>query len=70
MNLFTAQINNVGDIVNLCMTWLPIHAWGHAATQGNLESVGEITSFAVMRERLYELIKSKKDHIEPFNRSV
>ena len=48
----------VEDIVDLCMTWLPIHAWGHSATEGNLKPAKEITSFAVMRERLYNLITS------------
>ena len=52
---------DVEDIVNLCMTWLPVHAWGHATTEGNLESVEEITSFAVMRSRLHELIKAEKE---------
>ena len=52
---------DVGEIVNLCMTWLPVHAWGHATTAGNLGSVDEITSFAIMRERLYELVEMKKN---------
>jgi aminoglycoside phosphotransferase (APT) family kinase protein len=53
----------VDDIVDLCMTWLPIHAWGHATTEGNLGDVAEIKSFADMREKLYDLIKMKKEKI-------
>ena len=48
-------------ILDLCMKWLPVHAWGHATTQGNLESVEEITSFAIMRDRLSNLIKTEKE---------
>jgi len=44
----------VQDIVDLCMKWLPIHAWGHSIVEWNCNA--EITSFAVMRERLYNLI--------------
>ena len=54
---------DVDDIVNLCMTWLPVHAWGHATTKGNLDSVDSITSFAVMRERLYELVNNEKERV-------
>jgi serine/threonine protein kinase len=50
---------DVEDIVYLCMTWLPVHAWGHSTAEGNLESVDDISSFAVMRERLRKLIKSE-----------
>jgi aminoglycoside phosphotransferase (APT) family kinase protein len=52
---------NVDDIVDLCMTWLPVHAWGHATTEGNLKKIDDITSFAILRERLHELIKSEKE---------
>ena len=52
---------DVDDILNLCMTWLPVHAWGHAIMKGNLEDVSDIKSFAVMRERLYDLVKSEKE---------
>jgi len=27
---------NADDIADLCMKWLPIHAWGHATVEGNL----------------------------------
>ena len=47
----------VEDIVDLCMTWLPIHAWGHSEIAQHLGPAAEITSFAVMRERLRNLIK-------------
>ena len=51
---------SVEEITDLCMDWLPVHAWGHATINGNLSPVGEITSFAVLREKLYELIKKEK----------
>ena len=54
---------DVDDIVNLCMTWLPVHAWGHATTKGNLDFVDSITSFAVMRERLYEFVENEKERV-------
>jgi aminoglycoside phosphotransferase (APT) family kinase protein len=46
----------VEGIVNLCMAWLPVHAWGHATVEGNLKSVDEITSLTVLREKLYECV--------------
>jgi len=49
----------VQDIVDLCMTWLPIHVWGHSTIVGNLKPVSEITSLAVLREKLHSLIKQK-----------
>ena len=52
---------NAEDIVDLCMEWLPVHAWGHATTEGNLKPVEEITSFATMREKLSKLIKMEKE---------
>ena len=52
---------NVDDIVDLCMTWLPVHAWGHATTEGNLKKIDDITSFSILRERMYKLIKSEKE---------
>jgi serine/threonine protein kinase len=54
---------DVEDIVDLCMTWLPVHAHGHATTQGNFEAFNKITSFAVLRERLRELIKTEKERV-------
>jgi hypothetical protein len=51
---------SVEDIVDLCMAWLPLHAWGHSTTESNLETAEEISSFAVMRERLYKLIEKEK----------
>jgi len=50
---------SIQEIVDLCMTWLPIHAWGHATVEGNLKPVKEITSLAIMREKLFNLIKRK-----------
>jgi len=43
----------IEEILDLCVAWLPIHAWGPDV----LEEIGppeEITSFAVLRERLLE----------------
>ena len=54
---------DVGGIVDLCMKWLPIHAWGHATTEGNLKKIDDITSFAILRERLYEFIKCEKEKL-------
>jgi len=48
------------DIINLCMTWLPVHANGHATTEGNLKPVADIVSFDVMRERLWKLIEKER----------
>jgi len=48
------------DLVDLCMTWLPVHAWGWATIQGNLKTVQDITSFDVMRQRLYSFIENEK----------
>jgi len=48
------------DIVELCMKWLPIHAWGHSTTAENLKPACEITSFDVMRERLWAFIEAEK----------
>ena len=52
---------SVDNVLELCMKWLPVHAWGHATTEGNLDNVGEITSLAFLRERLRETISSKKE---------
>jgi len=52
---------NVEDILEMCMKWLPVHAWGHATTKGNLGDVSEISSFAAMQEKLYDLIKGEKE---------
>ncbi|MCL1862258.1 MAG: aminoglycoside phosphotransferase family protein [Defluviitaleaceae bacterium] len=51
---------NVDEIVDLCMTWLPVHAWGHCPAADHLKPVSEITSFEIMRKRLRELIETKK----------
>jgi serine/threonine protein kinase len=48
------------EIVELCMTYLPFHAWGHSTLAGNFKPVSEITSFKVMREKLRELIEKEK----------
>jgi len=53
----------VEDIVNLCMNWLPIHVWGHSTIVGNLKPVSEITSFAILREKLHDLIKRERNKI-------
>ena len=54
---------DVDEILNMCMEWLPVHAWGHATIKGNLTDVTEINSFAVMREKLREVIQSEKEKL-------
>jgi serine/threonine protein kinase len=51
----------VDDITDLCMAWLPVHAWGHATIVGNFESVEDISSFSILRERLKNLIETEKN---------
>ena len=50
----------VEDIVDLSMTWLPVHTWGHGTIVGNLGSVAEITSFDILHKRLHDFIESEK----------
>ena len=50
----------VDDILELCMTWLPVHAWTHGMLAENIGPAEEITSFAVMRNRLRGWIEEKK----------
>jgi serine/threonine protein kinase len=45
------------DIVNLCMKWLPIHAWGHGETAEKLKPATEVFSFEIMRQRFKDLMK-------------
>jgi len=52
---------SVEDILDLCMNWLPVHAWGNSTVEGNLEFVEDITSFAVLRERLRNLIQTETE---------
>jgi len=54
----------VDDILELCMTWLPVHAWVHGILAAIIGPAEEITSFAVMRERLRDWIggENKKTH--------
>ena len=52
---------DVEEMADFCMKWLPIHAWGHATTEGNLKPAEEITSFAIMRAKLIDLIKREKE---------
>ena len=47
----------VDDILELCMTWLPIHAWSYGMLAEIIGPADEITSFAVMRERLRDWIE-------------
>jgi len=51
---------NVDKIVDLCVTWLLIHAHGDGETEGHLKSAAEITSLDVMRKRLYALVQNEK----------
>ncbi|MCL2397281.1 MAG: aminoglycoside phosphotransferase family protein [Defluviitaleaceae bacterium] len=48
---------DVDYILSMCTKWIPLHAWGHATTKENLGEVAKITSIAVMRGKLYDLIK-------------
>ena len=50
---------SIDDIVDMCMTWLPVHAWGHDVILWLLESVEDIASFAVLREQLYSLVQKE-----------
>jgi len=52
---------DVEDILSMCMKWLPVHAWGHATTKGNLIEVAEINSFSIMQEKLHDLIKNEQE---------
>ncbi|MCL2372363.1 MAG: aminoglycoside phosphotransferase family protein [Defluviitaleaceae bacterium] len=47
------------DIAELCVKWLPIHAWGHNPAAEHLQNPGEITSFDVMRQRLKAAIEAE-----------
>ena len=46
---------DIEDIIELCMKWLPVHAWAHSGVDA-LKPAAEITSLDVMRERLREYI--------------
>jgi len=50
----------VKHILDLCMTWLPIHAWGHSTLPANIGPAKDITSFDVMQEKLRGLIEKEK----------
>jgi len=54
---------DIGEVVDLCMAWLPVHAWGHATIKGHFKCVEDITSFAVLRGRLHELVRQAKGGI-------
>jgi len=47
----------VDDILELCMMWLPVHAWSHGMLAEIIGPAKEITSFVVMRERLKDWIE-------------
>ena len=51
---------SVDEIVDLCAAWLPVHDSGEHTLRCNIGPASEITSFKVMRERLHDMIKSKK----------
>ena len=50
----------VDAVLELCMTWLPIHAWSHGLLADIIGPAAEIKSFSVMRKRLRDLIKEGK----------
>jgi len=56
MEGYFGQDYAVDDILELCMTWLPVHAWSHGLLAETIGPAQEITSFAVMRERLRDWI--------------
>lgn len=47
---------NIDDILELCMAWLPVHAWSHGLLAEMIGPAEEITSFTVMRKRLKDWI--------------
>ena len=49
----------VDDILELCMMWLPVHAWTYGMLAEIIGPAEEITSFAVMRERLKDWIEEE-----------
>jgi len=49
----------INDILELCMAWLPIHAWTHGLLADTIGPATEITSFAIMRERLRTWIEGE-----------
>jgi len=51
---------NVEHVLDICMSWLPIHAWGHSTLPANIGPAKDITSFDVMREKLRGLIEKEK----------
>jgi len=51
------------EIVDLCATWLPVHDSGEHTLRCNIGPALKITSFSVMRERLYNLIKAEKERL-------
>jgi len=51
------------DIVDLCMAWLPVYSNGYGVIEGHLKSVGDIVSFHIMRERLFDLIESERQKV-------
>jgi len=44
------------SILELCMKWLPVHAWSHGLLADEIGPAEEVTSFAVMRVRLLDWI--------------
>jgi serine/threonine protein kinase len=48
------------DITDLCATWLPLHDSGEHTLRCNIGPASEVTSFQVMRERLYKMIEAER----------
>jgi len=51
----------VDDILELCMTWLPIHAWSHGMLAEIIGPAETVASFSIMRERLKDWIEKGKE---------
>ena len=60
MEGFFAAKYSIDDVLALCMKWLPVHAWSHGLLAEMIGPAEDITSFAVMRERLRNWIESEK----------
>lgn len=56
MQGYLGEDYNPEHIIDLCMKWMPVHAWGHSTASDHLKPTCEVTSFEVMRTRLRELV--------------
>ncbi|MCL2363146.1 MAG: phosphotransferase [Defluviitaleaceae bacterium] len=56
----------VDEIMDLCMTWLPIHVWGHSTLCCHLKPVTELDSFETMRNRMRGIIEREFQEINKY----